>query len=126
MAKDKTSIDEYQFCPECRAEARNMRRDSQQELEKLAAERNEAQELLKDVVKGHSHLTADMFKKWEDCPNCKPQLESLIQEKYIKPAFTKGFDKGKESIGLDDVKAWLKANAYLEPIREIIVQRGKK
>ena len=131
--KEETKMPE--LCPECgkahtHTEIEFIKRDHKTELEKAVADatqaRAEKDQTIKQaeaVLKGHNPPTADLFEHWETCPDCKPKLESLIGERYVKPAFT----QGKESIGKDEVEAWLKANNYFPPIREIsLPSRSKK
>ena len=120
---------ESRYCKDCRpyAEVDELKHQGAlekklEEVEKLTAERDKAQERLEAVAKAHLPPTPNLFDDWESCPDCKPRLVPILKDRYIQPAF----DEGKKSIGKDEVERWLKENRYLPAIREIVVQKGKK
>ena len=117
-----------EFCPECKK-----RDDVIHDLK----------DAYKEEIRGLESKYADMITKFSDpnhqekcsggdCPVSKvhKQIEDRGfrrgEDSGLGKGETQGFDKGKASIGLDEVKAFLKAKGYIEPIREIVVQTGKK
>ena len=116
------------YCPTCHqphsahtelVEARTLLRERDKKLEEQASK---ALEQLEAISKGHTSPTPELFGNWETCPDCKPKLEKLMNEKYVIPAV----ERGRQSIGKDEVEKWLKENHYLPAIREILVSKGGK
>ena len=79
------------FCPECMRkdqQAELTRRDHQHELEKAQAEAEHYKEELEKIVTGHPK-PREIIPHWLECPDCKPEFESLMKPK-IDEAYQKG------------------------------------
>jgi len=110
-----------EFCPDCfklEQAAELTKRDHQHSLEKLEAERDTAKQQLEAAVNAHTSPTSDLFEHWETCPNCKPKLESLVGERYIKPAYRMGQDDPT----MEGMEAKLAEIGFLPPIKKIRIK----
>ena len=121
IVKEVRAVSEKEFCPGCFKKdqaAELAKRDHQHSLEKLEAERDTAKQQLEAVANAHTSPTEELFQHWETCPNCKPKLDGLVGERYIKPAY----QKGQESPTMDGIKAKLASMGWLPPMSKITIK----
>ena len=102
------------YCPSCGAPEDHRHLQTDLEIEKDRHQRDVEQltEAIEQLRSGHPS-PEKTIKHWLECPNCKPEFESLM-----KPKMDEAFEKGKAetlaNLGVDDISPqlvgrWIKA-----------------
>ena len=105
------------YCPSCGAPEDHRHLQTDLEIEKDRHQRDVGQltEVIEQLRSGHSS-PKETIKHWLDCPNCKPEFESLM-----KPKMDEAFEKGKAetlaNLGVGDISPQL-VGQWIKTMRE--------
>ena len=105
------------YCPSCGAPEDHRHLQTDLEIEKDRHQRDVEQltEAIEQLRSGHPS-PEKTIKHWLECPNCKPEFESLM-----KPKMDEAFEKGKAetlaNLGVDDISPHL-VGQWIKTMRE--------
>ena len=105
------------YCPSCGAPEDHRHLQTDLEIEKDRHQRDVEQltEAIEQLRSGHPS-PKETIKYWLECPNCKPEFESLM-----KPKMDEAFEKGKAEtlakLGVDDISPQL-VGQWIKTMRE--------
>ena len=105
------------YCPSCGAPEDHRHLQTDLEIEKDRHQRDVGQltEVIEQLRSGHPS-PKETIKYWLECPNCKPEFESLM-----KPKMDEAFEKGKAEtlakLGVDDISPQL-VGQWIKTMRE--------